>query len=93
MMFWYLVDPEILTVATRPDGTGVPQDNYAAIYAESDAITALLFLDMRYLYKGKKSFNISFGGMALHWLGALLILGTSWLLAYPMLIWLGISFF
>jgi len=93
MMFWYLIDPEILVAAFRPDGSGVPRDNYAAIYAESDAIQALLFFDMRYLYKGKKSFNVSIGGMALHWLGALLILSSSWLLIYPMSIWLGISFF
>lgn len=93
MMFWYLVDPHILVAAYREDGSGSPQDNYAAIYAESDAIQSLLFFDLRYLYKGKKSFNVSFGGMCLHWLGALIILSTAWLVAYPMFIWLGISFF
>jgi hypothetical protein len=48
---------------------------------------------MRYLYKGKKSFEISFGGMCLHWLEALVILATSWFMIYPMGIWLFISFF
>jgi len=49
MIFWYLIDPEILVDKTV-DGVQLPRDNYAYIYAESDAITSLLFLDMRYLY-------------------------------------------
>ena len=50
MMFWYFIDPKILVAGKREDGSAIPADNYAMIYAEADAISALLFLDMRYLY-------------------------------------------
>ena len=54
MMFWYFVDPEIIVEGERANGELIPRsDNYAQIYAESDAITGLLYFDMRYLYKGK----------------------------------------
>lgn len=63
------------------------------IYAESDAISSLLFLDMRYLYKGKESFTISITNMAVHWVTSLVIIVTSPIMVMPMSIWLGISFF
>lgn len=63
------------------------------IYAESDAISSLLFLDMRYLYKGKESFTISITNMAVHWVTSLVIIVTSPIMVMPMSIWLSISFF
>ena len=93
MMFWYLVDPNIFVVGKREDGTNIPNDNYAEIYAEADAVQAMLFFDLRYLYKGKQAYTIDFGNMCIHWLLAFLLLTTAWLIWYPMVIWLGISAF
>ena len=39
MLFWLTVDPELLIAGTRENGTGIPQDNYAILYAEVNAIT------------------------------------------------------
>ena len=33
MLFWLIVDPNLLIQGTREDGTGIPRDNYASIYA------------------------------------------------------------
>lgn len=93
MLFWYLIDPEILVAGTREDGTAVPQDNYAMIWAESDAITALLTLDMRYLYKGKDAFTISVTHFITHWVTSLVLVTTSGVMFFPMGVWLLISAF
>jgi hypothetical protein len=92
MIFWYLIDPAIL-VEKVVDDIQIPRDNYAYIYAESDAITALLFLDMRYLYKGKESFQISLTNFAVHWVTSLILIVTSPLSVFPMLMWLSIAAF
>ena len=93
MLFWYFIDPEILVDGVRANGEQIPRQNYSVIYAETDAITGLLFLDMRYLYKGKESFIISVSNYLVHWISSLTLLLLSPLLMGPMLIWLFISTF
>ena len=93
LLFWYFVDPEILVKAERANGELVPQDNYSRIYAETDAITGLLFLDMRYLYKGKESFKISVSNFIVHWITSLTLIILSPLLVIPMFFWLISSVF
>lgn len=50
MLFWLVVDPNLLIKGYREDGTGIPRDNYAYIFAEVDSITSMMWGDLRYLY-------------------------------------------
>ena len=93
MLFWYLIDEEILVAGVREDGSNIPRDNYAAIFAESDAIQSLIWLDMRYLYKGKESFTISITNLAIHWVTSLTLIVTSPIMIFPMALWLMIAGF
>ena len=93
MLFWYFVDPEILVEGERENGELIPRDNYSMVYAETDAITALLFLDMRYLYKGKDSFTISVENFLVHYISSLTLIAISPLLFPIMSTWLGVSLF
>lgn len=93
MLFWYLIDPYIFIKGTRKDGTTIPADNYAMTYAEADAINALQYGDMRYLYLGKESFTISTVNFLVHWVSNLVALITAPLVAPFMLVWMSISIF
>ena len=93
MLFWYLIDPFIWIKGTRPNGTNIPEDNYALIYAESDAINAMCYGDMRYLYYGKGSFNISIVNFLIHWVSNVVQLVLSPLVAPVMFVWIFISAF
>lgn len=53
MLLWLAIDPDLLIASYSLDGKGVPKDNYAMIYAEVSAITAVLYGDFNYLYYGK----------------------------------------
>merc|ERR1712070_652339 len=83
----------ILVAGQREDGSNIPANNYAFIYAESDAITSLLFLDMRYLYQGREAFTISITNFCVHWVTSLLLIVSALFLVIPMAMWLGVSFF
>lgn len=39
LMIWLLIDNAMLIDGVRADGTGIPRENYARVYAEVDAIT------------------------------------------------------
>ena len=57
VLLWYLIiDPDLLVKGKRENGTNIPRDNYARVYAEVSAITATLYGDYSYLYLGKKAF-------------------------------------
>lgn len=60
MMFWMAVDPELFIVGERENGTNIPRNNYARVYAEVKAVTQILTGDFNYLYWGKESFTIGF---------------------------------
>ena len=90
-MFWYGVDPEILVDGVRHNGEEIPKDNYAMLYAEMDAITGLLFFDMRYLYRGKQSFRISYSNFLIHWITSVVILVLAPFLLIPIIYWLQFS--
>merc|ERR1712086_311917 len=93
MLFWFIVDKNILISGVRENGSGIPQDNYARVYAEVDAITSINWGDFTYLYKGKESFSIGFFEILNHYIfsWAFLIMNQ---FTWPiMAVWLVISSF
>lgn len=53
LIAWLLIDPNILIKGQREDGTNIPRENFALTFAEVDCITAMLYGDLKWLYKGK----------------------------------------
>ena len=76
MLLWLMIDPSLLIEGYREDGTGIPKDNYAMIYAEVDAITGVLYGDFNYLYYGKQAYEIGFLSILNHLLYNIVFLFT-----------------
>lgn len=93
ILAWYLIDPSILVSGRRADGTNIPRDNYATVYATVDSITALLYGNLNWLYKGKEAYTIDVTSLVNHYVFNLVNLFTSPLVVWPMTTWLGISGF
>merc|ERR1712070_902159 len=85
------MDPSLLISGQRLDGTFVPADNYAMTFARVDAITALLYGDLSWLYKGNEALKISLIGFINNFVFNLVNMLISPLLFIPMSIWLMIS--
>ena len=93
LMFWLIVDDAMLVTGLRENGSGIPRNNYARVYAEVDAVTGILYGDFNYLYKGKEAFSISFLEMLNHYMFA-----WAFFIMFPftwqfMAVWLVISSF
>lgn len=93
MLFWLAIEPKLLIKGHRADGTGIPQDNYAYIFAQVDAVTSIMYGDFRYLYYGKDSYQIGFLSILNHFLFNIVALFIIPLASEPITLWLVISSF
>lgn len=92
-LIWLLIDPSILVSGQREDGTLIPRDNYAYVFATVDAITAMMYGDLTWLYKGRDGLQISFMNFLNHFVFNVINFLLTPLLVWPMYIWTFISTF
>lgn len=66
LLFWSFIDDRILICGVSDKNNAIPCDNYAAVYISLDSITAMLYGDTKWLYKGRSEPDMDFEKILYH---------------------------